>query len=164
MESTVLTSLCVAALLFAVGTVAASSVVHAAVCLLACLALLAPVYVILAGAFIATVHLLVYVGAIMVLFMVAVMLLEGAPKGAAPPSPPHRVLGLALPLLALALLVSAALPLPALRPALPGGFGTAGAIGELLLTRHAFAFEAVSLLLVAAMAAVVAFSRKEEKA
>ena len=164
MESLALTALAAAALAFAVGTVAAANVVHSAVCLLACLALLAPLYVILSGAFVATVHLLVYVGAIMVLFMVAVMLLEGAPKGDPPPSPPHRALGLALPLLALGLLVSAALPLRALSPALPGGFGTAGAVGELLLTRHAFAFEAVSLLLVAAMAAVAAFARKEEKA
>lgn len=166
MEAAVFLLSSLAAVGFALGTVCAARPIHSAACLLACLAALVPVYLVLAAPFVATVHLLVYAGAIMVLFMFVVMLLdERKADDDRLGRTANRVAGLALPLLLLGMLAAPLLSVSAgALPPAAEGFGTARRIGAEFLSRHMVAFEAVSLLLVVAMAAVVAFTRKEARA
>ncbi|HZU61159.1 MAG TPA: NADH-quinone oxidoreductase subunit J [Solirubrobacteraceae bacterium] len=125
---------------------------------------LAGLYLLLRAEFVAFVQVVVYAGAVMVLYVFVVAYVGGGqqlPSGAV-----LRVLG---PLFAAGL--AAELFIATLGSALRGihgkgapyiqGFGTPAHIGRLLLTKYLFPFEAASiLLLVAAVGAVVLARRR----
>ena len=118
-------------------------------------------YALLGAEFLAAAQILVYAGAILVLFLFVVMLLN-APTEQAEPSPRsfQRVAGFVLA--ALAGLGTVAVVL-GLAGAPPNGApqGTAQALGRLLAGPYLFAFEFVSVLLLAAMVgALVLVKRK----
>src|SRR5213083_2877567 len=75
----------------AVAVVAARKVFYSAVFLIVCLAALAGLYLLLEAPFIAAVQVIVYAGAIMVLFLFVIMLLD--PFSAVPLSGKKRYLG-----------------------------------------------------------------------
>ena len=108
-------------------------------------------YALLGAEFLAAAQILVYAGAILVLFLFVVMLL-GAPEE--PPAgerrPFQRVAGLALAGIAAAGSVAV---LAGIRAAAAAGAveGTAEALGRLLVGPYLFAFEFISVLLLAAM-------------
>lgn len=117
-------------------------------------------YALLAAPFLAAAQILVYAGAILVLFLFVVMLLNAPLPGTDQPRPLQRIFGLAAA--ALVVLGGVALLLlagpAASRPAVEG---TATAVGELLVGPHLFAFELVSVLLLAALiGAMVLVKRK----
>jgi len=130
---------------------------------------LAALYVQLDAPFMAVTQIIIYAGAIMVLFLFVVMLLN-VPREE-PPAPDRsrpfggagvRRLGVAL---ALALVVELVWALRRLGSA-PLGPGTAElgsvrAIGRVLFTEHAFAFEVTSILILVAMVGAVVLARKE---
>lgn len=132
-------------------------------------------YVLMAATFLAAIQVLVYAGAMMVLFVFVIMVLDVDDSGAErhkQRSPVATVgygfLGMIvigfLGWVALATVSGQYLAPPAELP--PGSdFGSAQALGELLFGRYLFAFEAISLLLVAAVigAVVVARSRRERE-
>src|SRR5579884_2232415 len=125
---------------------------------------LAGLYLLLRAEFVAFVQVVVYAGAVMVLYVFVVAYVGGGeqlPSGAV-----LKVLG---PLFALALAIE--LCIAVLGSGLAGikhkgapyisGFGTPRHIGTLLLTKYLFPFEAASiLLLVAAVGAVVLARRR----
>ncbi|MDD5563233.1 MAG: NADH-quinone oxidoreductase subunit J [Thermoanaerobaculaceae bacterium] len=108
-------------------------------------------YALLGAEFLAAAQILVYAGAILVLFLFVVMLL-GAPEE--PPAgerrPFQRAAGLALAGITAAGGVAV---LAGIRAAGPAGAaqGTADALGRLLTGPYLFAFEFISVLLLAAM-------------
>jgi len=118
-------------------------------------------YALLGAEFLAAAQILVYAGAILVLFLFVVMLLNAPEEQpAAEARPFQRVAGLALA--GLAGVGSTAL-LTGLRGSLPqeGPRGTAQAVGRLLAGPYLFAFEFISVLLLAAMVgALVLVKRK----
>ena len=129
---------------------------------LGCVAVL---FLTLGGEFLAAVQVIVYAGAIMVLFLFVIMLLN-------PVAAPRRfasawgVTGLVF---ALAVLFVAALwrgirALPGatipMAPA-PEGFGSAASLGELLFTAYLYPFEITGLLLLVAMVGAVVLARRE---
>jgi NADH:ubiquinone oxidoreductase subunit 6 (subunit J) len=125
---------------------------------------LAGLFLLLRAEFVAFAQVVVYAGAVMVLYVFVVAYVGGGealPSGGA-----LRVLG---PLFAIGL--AAVLAIAMLGSALKGikghgapyipGFGTPGHIGTLLLTKYLFPFEAASiLLLIAAVGAVVLARRR----
>jgi NADH-quinone oxidoreductase subunit J len=151
----------------AVGVVALRNPIGAAMSLVATFFFLAGIYVLLWAHTVAALQVLVYAGAIMVLFLFVIMLLSLNDVGPAIQLSFSRVLGAAATLVLLALLVMAIHKLPAgdlawsHDAARVAAFGSIKEVGAVMYTQWLFPFEAVSLLLLVAIvgAVVVAKSR-----
>jgi NADH-quinone oxidoreductase subunit J len=147
------------------------SPIYSVMLLIASFAALAGLYVLLDAPFVAVIQIIIYAGAILVLFLFVVMLLN-APKEADGPWPkrlgsgPRRAgaaLGVALGAeLVWAIWRVAASPEPV------GAFGGVPAealepvrsIGQVLYTDYAFAFEVTSLLILVAMVGAVVLAKR----
>ncbi len=154
----------------AVWTISAKKPVYSVVALLINFAALAVLYVTLSAEFLAVMQIIVYSGAILVLFVFVIALLS---SGVAPFSlGPNRLPRIALPaavvaLAALGFLVYAALhgvstaPTAAQVPATSGPVGTAGVFGSVadfgkaLFTVQLLPFEITALILMVAVIGVV---------
>jgi NADH:ubiquinone oxidoreductase subunit 6 (subunit J) len=154
----------------AVGVVVITNPFYSVLSLVVHLVALAGLFLLLRAEFIALAQVVVYAGAVMVLYVFVVAYVGGADE---PLGNERRMLGVLGPLFALVLFVELAVAvigssLAALDE--PGaaagpGFGSTGQVGELLLSRFIVAFEAASfLLLVAAVGAVVLARRRREPA
>ena len=145
--------------------VAQSNPVHSVLLLIGSFVALAGLYVLLAAPFVAVIQIIVYAGAIMVLFLFVVMLLnapqEEAVQAGLIESGATRVLGALLALALVAELVWAVSRSGA------AGLGRAGAreqewsvteIGVIIFRDYAFAFEATSILILVAMVGAVALA------
>jgi NADH-quinone oxidoreductase subunit J len=129
------------------------------------LACIAVFFLMLGGQFIAAIQIIVYAGAIMVLFVFVIMLLNlRRDDDATVPGRVQRFLYLpAAAILAAALLyalVHHRIPFPGARPVPSAEFGTVEGVGQLLFTDHLFAFEFASLLLVVAMIGAVMLAKR----
>jgi NADH-quinone oxidoreductase subunit J len=141
------------------GVIASHRAIHSALALLLVLSALAVLYLLLGAQFIAVLQVIVYAGAIVVLFLFVIMLLhmatgEPAARGVRPWRTGATV-GAALFLTAL--LVAIGRPrIGAGPPGPPADFGTTEAVGRALFTRFLLPFELASVvLLVGIIAAVV---------
>ena len=152
---------------FAVGVISLKNPVHSAVSLIFCLLQVAAIYILLRAPFLAAVQVFIYVGAVMVLFLFAVMVLDiGRERVSAQI---HGQAGYGL--LSVAAL-SAKRNWVVTRgrvTAAPGPFTedrlaeNTEVVGRLLYTKYIFPFEVVSvLLLVALIGAVVLVLKKKE--
>jgi len=145
--------------------VGAKSPMSSAIALVATFFFLAGIYVLLWAHAIAVLQVLVYAGAIMVLFLFVIMLLSLAEAEiSAPVMKISRLIGGASTLGLLAVLAVAIWRLPPQGQLIAGpqsSFGTLRALGELVYTTYLLPFEAVSLLLLVAIlgAVVVAKAR-----
>jgi NADH-quinone oxidoreductase subunit J len=123
---------------------------------------LAAAYALLSAHFLAVLQVLVYAGAIMVLFIFVVMVLN---RDEAEPWVWRGLLGKILlgvvPLAYLLATVGRQLvaALPERRELPPPSFGTVSEVGEILFTDYLFAFEAISILLIIAVVAAVVVAR-----
>ncbi len=145
----------------ALGLVLKRNAIHGALFLVVNLGAVAALYLTLGAEFLAAAQVIVYAGAIMVLFVFAIMVLIPG-KEETGPDPRRGWRLLALPvgaLLALQLLLAVrGLALPAgPAAAVPGGVE---AIARLLFTRYLFPFELTSVLLLAAMVGVLLLARR----
>ncbi|MEF2278677.1 NADH-quinone oxidoreductase subunit J [Deinococcus sp. YIM 134068] len=153
------------ALVGAIITVAAKNAVHASLGLVGTLLSVAGLFASLNASFLAATQVIVYAGAIMVLFLFVIMLLNAnQPITGRDPVPFVRELaGIGGVILAGAFAVLAftyrdARPLAESVPNLRGG--GAGPVGEVLLTRFLLPFEAVSILLLVAIVGAVALVQR----
>jgi NADH-quinone oxidoreductase subunit J len=145
----------------ALGLVLKRNPIHGALFLVINLGGIAALYLTLGAEFLAAAQVIVYAGAIMVLFVFAIMVLIPG-KDETGPDPRRRYRLLAVPV-GLALL--AELALIAVRRGGgatrgPGGPGGVETIGRLLFTDYLFPFELTSVLLLAAMVGVMLLSRR----
>jgi NADH-quinone oxidoreductase subunit J len=154
----------------AIGVVAMRNPLYGVLALIVHLFSLAVLFLLLSAAFVAAAQVVVYAGAVMVLYVFVVAYVGGGGESAWEPIPGQRflapVLGIALFVeLSVAILSSALKALGTHGPDVPAGFGDPAAIGTLLLEKFLLPFEASSiLLLVAAVGAIVlANKRREEK-
>ncbi|MFL6220545.1 MAG: NADH-quinone oxidoreductase subunit J [Actinomycetes bacterium] len=153
----------------ALGVVLSRNAVYSALLLVVNLFCLAGFYVLLEAQFVAAVQVIVYAGAIMVLFLFVVMLLNldqaVEVERHAGPSLSGRsrfVAGAAAALLGLVVLASAqvaTLFTPTSVP--PGQLDGFERIATLLFSRYALPFEAASLLLLATMVAVIVLAKRQ---
>ncbi len=153
---------------FCLGSVAAMIVsrnqAHNALFLVLAFACLGGLFGLLDAPFAAAVQVIVYAGAIMVLFLFAIMMIDL--KGGLPPERRRYVLVLAgllgTVLLAELLLVARRAFIGAAGTVPAEGSGPAG-IGHLLFTRYLYPFEITSLLLVAALVAAMTLADKPDR-
>jgi len=119
-------------------------------------------FVLLSAPFAAVIQIILYAGAIMVLFLFVVMLLDPGGEGKA-----GRVTRgqLYATLLGAAALAAALLPvllgIGGAGGAVPSGFGGVEMFGRLLFTDYLFPFEAASILLLAAMIGALYLAKRE---
>jgi NADH-quinone oxidoreductase subunit J len=153
-------------LIAAIGVIAARSAFTSAVFLILLILCLAAIYVLLNAPFIAAAQVLVYAGAIMVLFLFVIMMFGLREDEAASRLKFQRPLGLLLGL-ALLLEVGFAVGVALLRKegVAPAGqamafMGDIQALGRALLTDYLLAFEAVSLLLLVAIVGAVVLGKR----
>jgi NADH-quinone oxidoreductase subunit J len=151
----------VGALAGGVGIIASRAPVRSALSLLLVLACLAVLYLLLAAQFVAVLQVIIYAGAIVVLFLFVIMLLNARSGEAAPPKLPGlRAAGVVL---AAAFLAVAGLLLAggdSAPPAVVGAeFGTAQAVGRVLFTAYVLPFELASVVLIVGIVAAVVLGR-----
>jgi NADH-quinone oxidoreductase subunit J len=144
----------------AAGLILKRNPIHGALFLVVNLACVAVFYLMLGAEFLAAAQVIVYAGAIMVLFVFAIMvLIPGKEETGPDPRRSTRILAVplgALLLVQLALILSARGSVPA-APALTGGIEP---LGRLLFTDYLFPFELTSVLLLAAMVGVLVLARR----
>jgi NADH:ubiquinone oxidoreductase subunit 6 (subunit J) len=150
----------------AIGVVTVRNPFYSVLALVFHLICLAALFLLLRAEFVAAAQVIVYAGAVMVLYVFVVAYVGGGDEPLATRGAALKVLG---PLFALALVIE--LWIAILGSALKGisskgapyvlGFGTPRHIGTLFLTKYLFPFEIASiLLLVAAVGAVVLARRR----
>lgn len=130
---------------------------------------LAGLYVLLDAPFTAVTQIIVYAGAIMVLFLFVVMLLnvpreEPVPAAAASlVGPTGLKIGAVLSVLLGIEVVWALsrLSISTFDPTIGPAVSSVETIGKVLFTQHAFAFEVTSILILVAMVGAVVLARKE---
>ncbi|HZL19719.1 MAG TPA: NADH-quinone oxidoreductase subunit J [Polyangia bacterium] len=148
---------------FAVFTITRKNPVTAVMSLVATFFCLSGIYASLSAHFLAAIQVLVYAGAIMVLFIFVIMILnreEVAPFSLRP----LRVLGVVAVGYLLLKLITVAVGLPHGAPGvLPDDFGTVAAIGDVLFRDFLYPFESISVLLLVAIVGGVVVSRSHQK-
>jgi NADH-quinone oxidoreductase subunit J len=138
--------------------------IASALSLIGVMASLAVLYLLLGGEFIAMAQLIVYAGAIMVLFVFVIMLLNsGAETPTFQTSSFVKYFGIILLVAFLGLIsfiIQAALPKT--EGVVFGNFqGTAAAVGRKLFTGYLLPFEATSVLILIALVGAIVLARKE---
>ncbi len=156
----------IGALAGAIGVIAVRNPFYSVLALVFHLLSLAALFLLLRAQFVAAAQVVVYAGAVMVLYVFVVAYVGGEDR---PLVGPAANLGLVGPLFAgalavellIALLGSGLQAVDSDGAPFSAGFGTPGSIGELFLTRFLLVFEVASfLLLVAAVGAVVLARRR----
>ncbi|HZN53689.1 MAG TPA: NADH-quinone oxidoreductase subunit J [Candidatus Polarisedimenticolaceae bacterium] len=124
---------------------------------------IAGLYMVLDAQFIGLLQVIVYAGAIMVLILFVIMLLNLREEAQAHPVGTfQRVLApVATVLFAVAIGRGVWLSTPPVFPAASAGYGTASSVGRELFTTFYYPFEAISLLLVVAMVGAVLLAKKK---
>lgn len=168
MEEALFFASAIGALAGAAGVVALRNPFFGVLALIVHLFSLAALFLLLNSAFVAAAQVVVYAGAVMVLYVFVVAYVGGDEEPAWEPIPGQRFLA---PLLWLALFVelsvavlsSSLLALGGEGPEVEAGFGDPAAIGTLLLEKFLLPFEASSiLLLLAAVGAVALAGRRRQ--
>lgn len=152
----------------AIGVILLRNPFYSVLALVVHLFSLAGLFLILHAEFLAVAQILVYAGAVMVLYVFVVAYVGGIAEPEKDPIPAQRVLaamvGVSLfVVLSTAILGTALVEVGTRGVEVPFGFGSPEAIGRLLLDRFLIVFEVTSvMLLLSAVAAIVlAFRRKE---
>jgi NADH-quinone oxidoreductase subunit J len=146
----------------AVGLVLRRNPLHGALFLVVNLFCVAVFYLMLEAEFLAAAQVIIYAGAIMVLFLFAIMvLIPGREELGADPLRWQQLLAVPLALLLLVevgFLLKTRLVPDAVPPAAPGGIQ---AVGRMLFTDYLFPFEVTSVLLLAALVGVLVLTRRK---
>jgi NADH-quinone oxidoreductase subunit J len=145
----------------ALGLILRKNAIHGALFLVVNLGAIAALYLMLGAEFLAAAQVIVYAGAIMVLFVFAIMVLIPG-KEESGPDPRRGARLLAVPVGALlCLLLVFVVAGRWSGPRGPGApSGSVAAVGRLLLTNYLFPFELTSVLLLAAMVGVLLLARR----
>jgi NADH-quinone oxidoreductase subunit J len=154
----------VAAIVCAFNLVLQRHPISSALSLIGVMGSLAVLYLLLGAEFIAMTQIIVYGGAVMVLFVFVIMLLNAGAEKSSGKSWFAQIAG--LPML-LAFVAVIAFPvrsaLPPMRPVEFGSWvgGTAQRIGEMLFTEYLLPFEIISILILIAIVGAVVLARRE---
>jgi NADH-quinone oxidoreductase subunit J len=137
--------------------------VSSAVALAFNLVAIAGVYLVLGAQFIGLLQVIVYAGAIMVLILFVIMLLNLREEARAHPVGTFQRILAPLATVVFAVVVGRAVmaSAPKAFPVPPDGFGTAASVGTELFSRFYYPFEAISLLLVVAMVGAVLLAKRK---
>ena len=151
-----------AAVTFAICVVTARSAVYGVLSLVGAMGMIAGLFILLKAYLVATVLMLEYAGAILVLFLFVVMLIDFRKLSSDRQLfalPPAFALLLCVLLFSQFYKVAGTCSLPDVAAV----HGTAESVGALLFNRHVLPFELTSFLLLAAVVSVVVLAKKEEQ-
>ena len=152
------------AVAMSLGVVTARNPVYSAMALIGCLLSVASIFALQSAHLMALLQVLVYAGAIMVLILFVLMLLNLSPQELGKRRVSVRrvtgayLIGATVTLLVVRLTKHPWAPASTPHPK----FGTIEAVGTVLYTKYLLPFEMVSLLLLAAIIGAVVLTRKEK--
>jgi NADH-quinone oxidoreductase subunit J len=146
----------------ALGVVLSRSPIYAAMNLVAAFFCMAGIYVLLTAHLIAFLQILVYAGAVMVLFLFVIMLISIGDEHLFPArKTAMQYLGVVGAVSLLGVLASAIAQVVTSAPrAVDPSFGTVKAVGAVLYTEYLLPFEATSLLLLVAIVGAVVVAKE----
>ena len=149
------------AVLGAVMVIVHRNPIYSALSLILTLFSLAGIYVLLMAHFIAIVHIAVYAGAIMVLFLFVIMLLNVRIEEKAPGAFRYMVF-LAVPMVAILFYELAQIAFAAFHraPVKNTDVGSVESIGNALFSQYVLPFEITSIILIVAMAGAVYLAKR----
>jgi NADH-quinone oxidoreductase subunit J len=149
----------------AIGVVRSRNVVHAALFLVVVLAGAAAIYILLAAEFTAWVQVLIYIGAVVILFLFGIMLTRAPMRGESRLDNDQRWAAVVVSLFVLGVLIAL------LVDAFGGqdihfshalvSLGRTGNVGRDIFRVYVVPFEVVSMLLLAALVGAVVLARKD---
>ncbi len=152
------------ALAAAINVIAQRRIFYSAISLIVCLCSLAGLYMLLEAPFIAAVQVIVYAGAIMVLFLFVIMLLD--PYSSAILRDKKKALSYIALLLGMAAMVLLYTSLSSYQLArvprmAAGSYGTVRIIGETLFREYLLPFEITSVLILVAIIGTVILAKRK---
>lgn len=165
MEIVVFTGLALVALISALLVITQRSPVYSALCLILTLGSVAGLFVLLGAEFVAAVQVIVYAGAIVVLFLFVIMLLDLKREESPWARLSRRQLGTGIALgglllAELVLVVGRRLLAPEAAVAPPPALGNTQAIGRLLFTDYLLPFEVTSVILLIAIVGAMVLAKQ----
>jgi NADH-quinone oxidoreductase subunit J len=148
----------------AIYTVIAKNPIYSAISLLICFASIAGHYLLLNAQFLFIVHIIVYSGAIMVLFLTTVMLMNLNEETEKHKPAVARIGALVAAVILGLVLVGAVSKSGTLHPMneADNSVGLIKQLGKVLLDEYFYPFEFISILLLSAMVGVVLLTKKEK--
>lgn len=149
----------------ALAVVVARQPIYSVLSLLAAMSCLAALFILLGAYFVAALQLLLYVGAVLVLFVFVVMLLNLEPEVLARMRPfTLRGLGIVVAVLLGAQLIGLFLTTagPGQLPPIPEQAGRIESLGKLLFRRFLLPFELTSFLILAALIGAITLARSKD--
>jgi NADH-quinone oxidoreductase subunit J len=162
----------VPAVVFALGVVLASKAVYSALCLATTMILLAIAYIAQGATFLGVVQIVVYTGAVMMLFLFVVMLVGvDSSDSLVETLRGHRiaaaVAGLAFGMLLIGLVARASIPAPGTGRGAPSGEyppNSVEALADTVFVRYLWAFELTAALLITATLGAMILAHREKLA
>ena len=152
----------VLAILAALGVILQRTPVYSALSLIVVLFALAIVYLLLGAEFLAMIQIIVYAGAIMVLFVLVIMLLNAREEPATDRSLIARWLGTPLVVALVAEIIYVVWRhFPSEYTPAPSAVTGPSAVGELLFRKYVLPFEVTSILILVAVLGAVVLAKKE---
>jgi NADH:ubiquinone oxidoreductase subunit 6 (subunit J) len=145
----------------AVGMVLNRDMIRSAMMLILTLGGVAVMYVLLSADFLAIAQLLVYIGAIMILMLFAIMLTPGQVDLPAGSPQAQRISGALIALAVGALSVGVIVTTPWNLRSIPLNINTAETIGNLLLTTYVLPFWIASVLLTVGLIGAIVIARED---
>ena len=143
------------------GLILKRNAIHGALFLVINLGSVAALYLTLGAEFLAAAQVIVYAGAIMVLFIFAIMvLIPGKEETGPDPRRPWRLIAIPAGGLLLAMVLAIVLGTPGPTPVGSPAPGGVEALGRLLLSDYLFPFELTSVVLLVAMVGVLLLARR----
>jgi NADH-quinone oxidoreductase subunit J len=150
-----------------VGVITSRNPVHSALCLVLCFCTSAVLWLLIEAEFLAIVLVLVYVGAVMVLFLFVVMMLDIKAEELRRGFVRYAWLGWLVTLIVIAeivgVIVQRRLGVDVTRgmAPLPTGYSNTAELGTALFTRYAFAIEIAAMLLLVAIIAAISLTMRQ---
>ena len=157
-----LAAICIGSIL---GMIISKNQAYSALFLVVCFACTAGIFAMLDAPFIAAVQIIIYAGAIMVLFIFVIMMID-VRRGLSPERKKWTIifaLGIA-GILVIELLVALRSAFSQLGEATTGELGNPADLGELLFTKYLYPFEITSILIIAVLVGAIVLVKKKDKA
>ena len=148
----------------ALSVVTARNVFHSAIFLILALFGVAGIFVLLQAPFLAAAQVLIYVGAVSILMIFAIMLTARIADGRLRHTNEQVPLGLVISLGLLAVILYSLWRTPIPTSSAPPGPGAGNTLGELFLTRYVLPFEIVSVVLLVALIGALIIAKRDPKA
>ena len=160
--------LAILAVAAALGMILARRAVHCALMLAVVMLSLAAMYAMLGAPFLAFVQVIVYTGAVLMLFLFVLMIVGVSTKDSLRETIPGQRLAAGVAAIALLVLLSLIIGHAAIGPAAPGGtrFGVNNVRGlaTLIFTKYVFPFEVTAALLITAALGAMVLAHRERTA